>query len=49
MYENGLPEIGGTQNTTPTLWGKVPTNPSIIYAFSEEDAARANQDLGFDG
>ena len=49
MYENGLPEIGGTQNTLPTIWGKVPTNQSIIYAFSEEDSARSNQDLGFDG
>ena len=27
----------------------MPRNPSIIYAFSEEDAARANQDVGFDG
>ena len=49
MYENGLPELGGTQNTDPTRWGLVPTNPSIIYAFSEDDAARTNQDLGFDG
>ena len=49
MYENGLPESGLDQNTIPTIWGKVPSNQSIIYAFSEEDAARANQDLGFDG
>ncbi len=49
MYENGLPELGSDQNTLPTIWGKVPSNQSIIYAFSEEDAARANQDLGFDG
>ncbi len=49
MYENGLPEIGGTQNTAETNYGKVPTTASIIYAFNEEDAARTNQDLGFDG
>ena len=49
MYENGLPESGSDQNTISTIWGKVPSNQSIIYAFSEEDAARANQDLGFDG
>ncbi|PWG05761.1 T9SS outer membrane translocon Sov/SprA [Polaribacter aquimarinus] len=49
MYENGLPELGGNQNTDPTRWGIVPTNPSIIYAFSEDDAARLNQDVGFDG
>ena len=49
MYENGLPELGGNQNTVNTTWGKVPTNPSIIYAFPEDDAARINQDIGFDG
>lgn len=49
LYENGLPADGSTTNTTPTIWGKVPTNPSIIYAFDENDAARANQDIGLDG
>ena len=49
MYENGLPETGGIINTDPTTWGKVPSNASIIYAFNEEDAARTNQDIGFDG
>jgi len=52
MFENGLPEDGlkidGT-NINKTTWGDVPRNPSIIYAFSEQDAARTNQDLGFDG
>jgi cell surface protein SprA len=49
MYENGLPETGGNLNTDFTTWGKVPKNPSIIYSFSEQDAARTNQDVGFDG
>ena len=49
MYENGLPETGGNLNTDLTTWGKVPKNPSIIYSFNEQDAARANQDVGFDG
>ena len=49
MYENGLPETGGNLNTDQTTWGKVPKNPSIIYSFNEQDAARANQDVGFDG
>ncbi|MFK8059082.1 MAG: cell surface protein SprA [Polaribacter sp.] len=49
MYENGLPEENTAINTNPTIWGKVPSNPSIIYAFSEDDAARVNQDVGFDG
>ena len=49
QYENGLPADGGTVSTTPTIWGKVPENPSIIYAFDESDAARTNQDIGLDG
>jgi cell surface protein SprA len=52
MFENGLPEDGlkvSGSNIYNTIWGDVPRNPSIIYAFSEEDAARTNQDLGFDG
>ena len=52
MFENGLPEDGlkvNGANVNRTIWGDVPRNPSIIYAFSEEDGARVNQDLGFDG
>ncbi|MDP4703809.1 MAG: cell surface protein SprA, partial [Polaribacter sp.] len=52
MFENGLPEDGlkiDGNNINKTTWGDVPRNPSIIYAFSEQDAARTNQDLGFDG
>ncbi|MDB4204003.1 cell surface protein SprA [Polaribacter sp.] len=52
MYENGLPEDGlkiDGNNIKSTIWGDVPRNPSIIYAFNEQDDARANQDLGFDG
>ena len=49
MYENGLPEDTSDLNTESTVWGKAPTNPSIIYAFNEQDAVRTNQDVGFDG
>lgn len=52
MYENGLPEDGlklAGSNINSTIWGDVPRNPSIIYAFNEQDAARTNQDIGFDG
>ncbi len=48
-YENGLPENGGTMNTQPSIWGKVATNQSLIYAFDDSDAHRINQDLGLDG
>jgi len=49
MYENGLPEDELSTNTTETIWGKVPTNPSIIYAFNEDDNSRLIQDVGLDG
>lgn len=49
QYENGLPPDGGTQGTTPTIYGKVPTNQSLIYAFDTQGEQRANQDLGLDG
>ena len=52
MFENGLPEDGlkvNGSNVNRTTWGDVPRSPSIIYAFSENDGARTNQDVGFDG
>jgi len=48
-FENGLPEDGGTDSTTPTVWGKVPNNPALLYAFDDDNTHRANQDIGLDG
>ena len=50
MYENGLPENPlSTNNTEPTVWGKIPTNQSLLYAFSDKDNERLSQDIGYDG
>ncbi|MDC7994657.1 cell surface protein SprA [Altibacter sp. HG106] len=49
QYENGLPEDGGTVNTIPTEWGKVPSNQSLVYTFDTEGIQRTNQDIGYDG
>ena len=50
MYENGLPESPlSTANTAETIWGKIPTNQSLLYAFSDKDGERLSQDIGFDG
>ena len=49
QYENGLPQDGGAQNTSPTAWGKVPTNQALVYAFDTEGQERTNQDVGYDG
>ena len=50
QYENGLPLDTASQllfNTT--VWGKVPSSQSLIYAFDVDGANRATQDVGFDG
>ncbi len=49
MYENGMPADGSSTNITQSVWGNVPTNQSILYAFDVDDAARRNQDIGLDG
>lgn len=50
MYENGLPvDPLNTNNTNTTIWGKIPTNQSLLYAFSDKDSERLSQDVGFDG
>ena len=50
QYENGLPENNAITNTTnPTVWGRVPSSQSLIYAFDVDGANRAAQDVGFDG
>ena len=50
MYENGLPaDPLNTSNTDTTIWGKIPTNQSLLYAFSDKDTERLNQDVGYDG
>ncbi|MFK5983009.1 MAG: cell surface protein SprA [Flavobacteriaceae bacterium] len=49
QYENGLPEDGGSDNTIPTVYGKVPTSQSLIYVFDTDGDQRTNQDIGYDG
>ena len=52
QYENGLPEDGVKtegSNVRESNWGFTPINPSILYAFAADPAARVNQDVGLDG
>ena len=50
QYENGLPANSASQTLThTTVWGKVPSSQSLIYAFDVDGANRAGQDVGFDG
>jgi len=51
LYENGMPEDGSNLSTVvnSTVWGNVPTNQALIYAFDSEGEGRVNQDIGLDG
>jgi cell surface protein SprA len=49
QYENGLPANGSTLPSAPSIWGKVPSSQSLIYAFDTDPANRAIQDVGLDG
>lgn len=48
-FENGLPIDGSNLNTTPTVWGRIPTVQSVVNAFDNNIASRVNQDIGLDG
>lgn len=50
QYENGLPDTGTNAVTTiNTVWGKVPSAPSLVYAFDTNAENRRLQDVGLDG
>lgn len=48
FYESGMP-VDGTQAFEYTQWGKVPTQPTVTYAFATTPGSREKQDVGFDG
>ncbi len=50
-YENGLPADAGSLNmdTTSSVWGWVPAVQAVVNAFSSDQGARVNQDVGLDG
>jgi len=47
-YESGMP-VGDSKNYTETTWGRIPTEKSVVYSFSNETGARLKQDLGLNG
>lgn len=56
-FENGLPQDAAdyvnpnniNNPYTLTDWARIPVNPSLVNAFSNNDAARPYQDIGLDG
>lgn len=51
FYENGLPINGDETAVETTVWGKVPTRQSTVYAFDNNmsDEDRRKQDVGLNG
>ena len=49
QYENGLPGVNSNDLTTSTVWGKVPSTQSLVYAFDADETNRGLQDIGYDG
>ncbi len=49
QYENGLPTTQNPTQVQETIWGNVPVSPSIVYAFSNANDERTQQDIGLDG
>ena len=49
FFENGLPIDGDLSKTEETVWGRVPRDRSIVYAFDNAAGARRLQDVGLNG
>ena len=48
-FENGLPSSTTVENVDTTVWGRVPTNFSVVNAFDNDPNSRSFQDVGLDG
>ena len=48
FYESGMP-VDGSSNFQYTQWGRIPTQPTVTYAFATTSGSRALQDVGFNG
>jgi cell surface protein SprA len=49
FYESGMPLDGSSTYYTETVWGRVPTQSSVTYAFNTSSGSRNRQDVGFNG
>lgn len=48
FYESGMP-VNAASTYTETAWGRVPSEKSVVYSFSNESGARQRQDIGLNG
>ncbi len=49
FYESGLPIDGDPAYYTETVWGRVPNQSSVTYAFNTASGSRQKQDVGYNG
>lgn len=49
FFENGLPIDNDPSKVDYTVWGRVPKERSLVYAFDNTAGARRVQDVGFNG
>lgn len=49
FFENGLPIDNDPSKVDYTVWGRVPKDRSLVYAFDNTAGARRVQDVGFNG
>ncbi len=47
-YESGMP-VSNASTYAETVWGRVPSEKSVVYSFSNESGARQKQDIGING
>ncbi len=49
FYESGMPIDNNPSQYTETVWGRVPKQNSITYAFNTSGGSRQRQDIGYNG
>ncbi len=49
FYESGMPLNGDTTQYKKGVWGYIPTQSTVTYAFNTSSGARARQDIGLNG
>lgn len=49
FFESGLPIDDDPTQYTETVWGRVPTQNTVTYAFNTSSGSRDKQDVGFNG
>lgn len=49
FFENGLPSESNSYTYEETVWGRIPTMSSLVYAFDNNAGSRDQQDVGLNG